>query len=411
MSWSGGTYRKGNYTSNGWTGDASLGIGIEAGRHDTQDDDFAAGINNCLAKDGTNSMTGNLNMGAGTYRITNLSAGTARTDAAQVGQVQDNSLLWGGTSGGAANAQTLTLAPIITAYVTGQRYSFIAGFTNTAAATLNINGVGTRNIFNAATGAAIGAGEIVATRTYEVLYDGTQFLLLNDVTPIQNGDYIWLGTTGGTATAQTASATPAITAYKAGQKFRAIIGAGLASTGVTTTSHTLNINGLGAKFIVNNESAGSSPTAGTWVAGAIIELVYDGTYFRIINDPGGWQTFAPVISGSGAMTVSGQTTALGEYKKTGKLITIMWDVTFTTGGTASNVVNATVPVQSVISLGGTGQVAFGNPMVTTGAVGTIGQSYFSIVSNMQIYKDTSSAPGNFSLGSNTVRLMWTYRSV
>ena len=79
MAWSGGTYRKGNYSTNGWTGDASLGIGIEAGRHDTQDDDFQGGINQCLNKDGSNAATGNLNIGSN--RLTNVSAGTARTDA------------------------------------------------------------------------------------------------------------------------------------------------------------------------------------------------------------------------------------------------------------------------------------------------------------------------------------------
>jgi len=79
MAWSGGTYRKGNYSTNGWTGDASLGIGIEAGRHDTQDDDFANGINQCLNKDGSNTVTGNLNFGG--YIPTNLGAGTAAAPA------------------------------------------------------------------------------------------------------------------------------------------------------------------------------------------------------------------------------------------------------------------------------------------------------------------------------------------
>ena len=86
MAWSGGTYRKGNYSTNGWTGDASLGIGIEAGRHDTQDDDFQGGINQCLNKDGSNAATGNLNIGSN--RLTNVSAGTARTDAINLSQVQ-----------------------------------------------------------------------------------------------------------------------------------------------------------------------------------------------------------------------------------------------------------------------------------------------------------------------------------
>lgn len=339
MTWSGGTYKKGNFTTNGWTGDASLGIGIEAGRHDTQDDDFAAGINQCLNKDGSNAATGNLNAGA--FRVTNLGAGTARTDAAQVGQVQDGTLHWGSTSGGTANAQTLTLSPTVTAYVAGQRFSFLAGFTNTAAATLNVNGAGAKNIFNAATGVAIGAGEVVSGRAYEVIYDGTQFLLLNDVTPIQNGDYIWLGTTAGTATAQTATATPAITAYKAGQKFRALIGTGLSSTGATPTTHTLNINSIGAKTIVHNGSGGS-PTFGSFVAGRIIEFVYDGTYMVITNDPGAWQTYTPILR-YGASTLA-KTVQYAKYKRTGNLLHAQFYLQVSALAAASGDITVELPV-------------------------------------------------------------------
>lgn len=86
MAWSGGTYRKGNYSTNGWTGDASLGIGIEAGRHDTQDDDFMNGINQCLNKDGSNAATGNLNLGSN--KLTNVANGTVVGDAINLGQAQ-----------------------------------------------------------------------------------------------------------------------------------------------------------------------------------------------------------------------------------------------------------------------------------------------------------------------------------
>jgi hypothetical protein len=79
MPWGGGSYTKGNSATGGWTGDASLGIGIEAGRHDTQDNDFATGINQCLNKDGSNAATGNLNLGG--FIPTNLAAGTAAAPA------------------------------------------------------------------------------------------------------------------------------------------------------------------------------------------------------------------------------------------------------------------------------------------------------------------------------------------
>ena len=79
MGWSGGNYSKGNAGTGGWAGDASLGIGIEAGRHDTQDNDFATGINQCVNKDGSNAFTGNPNLGG--YIPTNLGAGTAAAPA------------------------------------------------------------------------------------------------------------------------------------------------------------------------------------------------------------------------------------------------------------------------------------------------------------------------------------------
>lgn len=83
MSWSAGTYTKGNAGTGGWAGDQSLGIGIEASRHDTQDNDFATGINQCLNKDGSNAATGNLNLGG--FLPTNLGSGTAAAVAIAAG--------------------------------------------------------------------------------------------------------------------------------------------------------------------------------------------------------------------------------------------------------------------------------------------------------------------------------------
>jgi hypothetical protein len=402
MAWSGGTYRKGNYSTNGWTGDASLGIGIEAGRHDTQDDDFQGGINQCLNKDGSNAATSNLNIGSN--RLTNVAAGTARTDAINLSQVQDNSLLWGGTSGGAANAQTLTLAPIITAYVAGQRYSFIAGFTNTAAATLNINGVGTKSIFNAATGAAIGAGEIVATRAYEVLYDGTQFLLLNDVTPIQNGDYIWLGTAGGTATAITANATPAITAYKTGQKFRMITASG--STGSTATAHTLAINGLASpKNIVNNEDS-TNPTLGTWVSGALIELIYDGTNFRITNDSGGWLTYTPTIATTSGGSISSVVATRAKYRKRGKSIELSLYITFNTTGVGATI-TCTIPVNSNYGGANYSINPYRSVLAATNGIGLAINEASNTIYTLLV----NAAVGAWGTSANAVNINFSYESV
>lgn len=86
MPWSGGNFTRAN-GNNGWVTDQTDGIGIEAGRHDTQDNDFKEGINFCLAKDGSNSATGNLNLG--NNKITALATATATTDAMPYGMIRD----------------------------------------------------------------------------------------------------------------------------------------------------------------------------------------------------------------------------------------------------------------------------------------------------------------------------------
>jgi hypothetical protein len=73
--WSGGTYTKSNAGTGGWTGDAVAGIAIDATRHDTQDNDFATGINQCLTKDGQNQCTADLNFGG--FRPSNVAGGSA----------------------------------------------------------------------------------------------------------------------------------------------------------------------------------------------------------------------------------------------------------------------------------------------------------------------------------------------
>lgn len=254
MSWSGGTYSKGNNATGGWTGDASLGIGIEAGRHDTQDNDFATGINNCIAKDGQNAATADLPMGG--FKHTNVANATARNNYAAVGQVQD-------------------------------------------------------------------------------------------------GDFIWLGTTGGTATAQTATATPAITAYKAGQKFRMKIGGGLGSTGTVRTSHTININSIGAKNI--KRQSGNDPTLGNWGAGAIMELVYDGTNFIIVNDPSLLQSYTPTLvpaAGSASSVVA----TWSHYRKQDDIVHVTLYVSWTQSVASTTSLTVTLPVRpagSVLNVNGT----------------------------------------------------------
>jgi microcystin-dependent protein len=84
MPWTGGEFDRANGPT-GWQDDAAALIPIAANRHDDQDNDFRNGINNCIAKDGTNAPTALLNMGG--YRHTNVAAAVNSTDYARYDQV------------------------------------------------------------------------------------------------------------------------------------------------------------------------------------------------------------------------------------------------------------------------------------------------------------------------------------
>ena len=80
------------------------------------------------------------------------------------------------------NTITATGPVPMSAYASGQMFRFVAAGTNTAATTLNItpsggSALGAKNVF--ANGAACSGGEIRSGEAYLVLYDGTQFNLIN----------------------------------------------------------------------------------------------------------------------------------------------------------------------------------------------------------------------------------------
>lgn len=134
------------------------------------------------------------------------------------------------TSGGAANVQTLTYDVADAAYVTGAQYSFIAGFTNTGAVTLNINALGAKAV--QLYGSALVAGDIVAARVVTVYYDGTQFQIINNPRPIRltsvtkTADYTILATESGTYFDNTGASSGVgltLPAYEIGLRFCFIV--------------------------------------------------------------------------------------------------------------------------------------------------------------------------------------------
>lgn len=188
MGWSGGTYTRTNGTYSGanvWASDEGASIGIESARHDTHDKDLSDGINACLAKNGSNAATGDLNLGS--FKVTALANGTARTHAASVGQVQDSALHWGGVATGTANAIAIACAISPGSYAAGQTFRFVALSANTGATTINVNSIGAKDVYKEVNGALgnLGAGDIAANGIYEITYytGGSGFFALSTSKP------------------------------------------------------------------------------------------------------------------------------------------------------------------------------------------------------------------------------------
>lgn len=85
-----------------------------------------------------------------------------------------------GSIGGTANAITLTLSPVATSYQTGMEISFIATGTNTGATTIDIDGLGTRNIQKIQGGAlqSLEAADIISGCIYTIVYNGSSFQIM-----------------------------------------------------------------------------------------------------------------------------------------------------------------------------------------------------------------------------------------
>ena len=137
--------------------------------------DLATGLTTALTKDGQTTPTANITLGG--YKITNLAAGTAAADAVRFDQLTSAGVPLI-TVAGTANAITGTITPSLTVYTTGGVFSFVVGSTNTAAVTLNIDGVGVKSVTRTGSVALV-AGDMVAGQVVLVEYDGTRFQLLN----------------------------------------------------------------------------------------------------------------------------------------------------------------------------------------------------------------------------------------
>ncbi len=201
----------------------------------------------------------------------------------------------------------------------------------------------------------------------------------------------WGGTTSGIATAYTCTTSPVWTAYNAGEILR------ITPHTTNTGGATLNANTVGAKTIkyMNQDLVG-----GEIVANVEAWFVDDGTYWNLLNHGGGWATWSPTMSATGAMTFTTTATQLAIYQRHGSRVDFLLDITGTTGGTANNGIIFTAPIA-------TSSFSGMFPAFIHDATDGIGGARWTSSSSIVAFKyDTS----NFALAaSRTIAVSGSYR--
>jgi hypothetical protein len=274
------------------------------------------------------------------------------------------------TSGGAANAQTLTYAAAPAGYFQGQRFCFIAGFANTGAATLNVNGIGAKNIFM--DGVALVGGEIVAGSVVEMVYDGTQFQITSSRAPgafpggfknwLINGDFdVWQRGAGGSAAI---SATATVPTYVADRWFIN------SQTNAQTASQQAGLTN-GSRFCMRvQRNVGQTGTTATAVGQAFTTDMMVPLRGQIITISAKVRSGANWSPTSGALTMGFATGTGTEQKGTNGFTGIVIVATVTTNlGTSSAVTTVKVTSSAVVPTNATqGELDFVyTPTGTAGA--------------------------------------------
>jgi len=153
--------------------------------------DIASSLTASIAYDGQTAPVANLPMA--TYAHTNVGNATVRNMYASAAQVQDGTLQYL-TSVTGTNTIAATAPISMSALAAGQVFRFIAAATNTSGVTLNINSIGARAITKNGT-TALSANDILINSAITVIYDGTQFQLLNPANVVPSGVItMWSGT-------------------------------------------------------------------------------------------------------------------------------------------------------------------------------------------------------------------------
>lgn len=181
--------------------------------------DMATALTASIAKDGQTTPTANLPMG--NFCHINVGDATALTQYLTANQAVNGTQQYLSSISG---ADTIIASGTFTpsAYAAGQTFAFIAAASNTTAVTINIAGLGAKDVKKRSSGGlvALTAKDLISAQVYSVTYDGTQFVI-NEQRPYSQGAAI---ASAGTVNLDTATGdyvhitgTTTITAITLGQ--------------------------------------------------------------------------------------------------------------------------------------------------------------------------------------------------
>lgn len=137
--------------------------------------DVATALTQSIAKDGQTIPTNNLPMGG--FRHTGCGDPALRDNYATLGYIQDGSH-YHLTGVAGVNAISATLVGGLANYSLGMIVQLQPVATSTGPVTLNINGIGAKQIVTSS-GSQVTAGDVELGKAYMLMYNGTAFELLN----------------------------------------------------------------------------------------------------------------------------------------------------------------------------------------------------------------------------------------
>lgn len=249
------------------------------------------------------------------------------------------------------NAITGTGPSTVTvAYPRGVAFRFLPVANNTGAVTINISGLGVRNVTKQGAN-PLAAGDLVAGSWAYIAYDNVQFQLINPQGPLDATDtYI---TTAGTSTAYTLPVVGNFTRFT-GNAVKMIF-----HTTNTSTTPTLDVDGTGAAAIKVMSTLGTKidPIVGAFAQNTPATAIWDGTNWLV----------APEYN-SGRLLNIQAFTASGTYTPTPGTASIV--VKGIGAGGAGGGCPATGVGQTAIG-GGGGSGGSGETRLTTGFLPTV----------------------------------------